>query len=80
MELITIGIGIVVLWFGLFTSMLRQKSPEKLKTLEPMKQKFGDKPGQFLHILAYSIIPIILGVYLLLSGLNGIAFIPVITG
>ena len=79
MELITIGIGVVILWFGLFTSMLRQKSPEKLKTLEAMKQKLGDKPGQFLHILAYSIIPIVFGVYLLLSGLNGIPLIPVIT-
>ena len=75
----TVGIGIVILWFGLFTAMLRQKSPEKLKMLDAMKQKLGDKPGQFLHILAYSIIPIVFGVYLLLSGLNGIPLIPVIT-
>ncbi len=80
MNLITFGIGLVILWFGLFTAMLRQKSPEKLKTLDAMKQKLGDKPGQFVHILAYSIIPIIFGVFLLFSGLNGLSLIQLITG
>ncbi len=79
MDLITVGIGIVILWFGIFNAMLRRKSPEKLKTLGAMKQKLGDKPAQFLHILAYSIIPIVFGVLLLFSGLNGISLIQLIS-
>jgi len=80
LDLITVGIGIVILWFGIFNTMLRQRSPEKLKALVSMKQRFGDKPAQFLHLLAYSIIPIILGVLLLFSGLNGRSLIQLIAG
>jgi len=80
LNLITVVIGIVILWFGIFNGMLRQKSPEKLKSLVAMKQKLGEKPAQFIHVLAYSIIPIIFGVLLLFSGLNGMSLMQLISG
>ncbi len=80
MNWITVGIGILILWFGIFTAMLRQKSPEKFRQLEAMKEKFGDTPGKILHIFAYSMIPIIFGVFLLFAGLNGISLMQLVTG
>ncbi len=67
----TIAIGAVALCYGVFSAVMRKKKPEYFRKLEPMKRRFGDKAGNTLHFFGYVIVPVLAGVVLILSGLNG---------
>ena len=72
MNIATILLGIFCFLFGIYTFIVRIKSPEKFGKLEQMKKRFGDKTGTILHIVFYTIIPIIIGIVLLISGILGV--------
>ena len=49
--------------FGLFTIYLRVfKESKGLGKLDRMKQVYGDKIGTLMHIISYTVVPILLGV------------------
>ncbi len=75
MNLVTIGIGLLIFLYGLYTMILRIKSPDKLGKLKAMKDKFGDNTGNILHIIAYTVLPIIFGTILIFAGLNGLSIL-----
>jgi len=72
MNLLTLGIGIVVLCFGVISGILWFKKPGIFKKLEPMKKRWGNRVGSILHISAYVIIPLIFGVIVVIAGVYGI--------
>jgi hypothetical protein len=47
------------------------KKPSLLNKLEPMKEKFGNSAGNFIHIIAYTIVPTVAGCVFINSGLAG---------
>lgn len=62
-----LAIGSLALLFGLYTLYLRLTGKiETFAKLEPMKNLFGSKLGGFVHLIAYTILPLILGLVLLL--------------
>ena len=71
MDYTTIGIGIFALMFGVYTCFVRLKSPDKFEKLKAMKEKFGEKAGTIIHTIAYTIVPVIVGISLILTGING---------
>ena len=76
MDLITIGIGLLPVAYGLYVFVLRlQGKNEKLKKLEPMKKFWGDRLGPLIHIVAYVIAPITIGVVIIIAGVNGTSII-----
>lgn len=59
----TLIFGILLLVFGLFTIYLRVfKESKGLGKLDRMKQVYGDKIGTLMHVISYTIVPILLGV------------------
>jgi hypothetical protein len=74
MNYITIALGVFCLGYGIFTAIMRAKSPEKFGKLEAMKNKFGDKAGMAIHVISYTIIPILAGIVFLVCGYFGIGF------
>ncbi len=66
-------LGILAMAFGIYTFYARTSKPEKLVKLKAMKQLFGDKKGNIVHLVAYSFLPIALGVMMFLKGAFGIA-------
>lgn len=59
----TLIFGILLLVFGLFTIYLRVfKESKGLGKLDRMKQVYGDKIGTLMHIISYTVVPILLGV------------------
>jgi hypothetical protein len=38
-----------------------------------MKKKFGDKTGQIIHIVSYTIVPILAGTVFFATGLLGVS-------
>ncbi len=71
MDPVTIGLGVFGLGFGGYTSLLRFTNPAKLGKLEPMRQKFGAAAGTAIHLVAYSVAPIVFGIVMLVAGFRG---------
>jgi hypothetical protein len=72
MNIITLALGIIFFGFGVFSIILRIKSPEKFGKLEAMKNKFGDRGGIVIHIIFYSVLPILAGIVFIVCGILGI--------
>lgn len=73
MDPVTFFIGLAMVLFGIFTSWLRLKKPEKLGKLKILQEKCGEVWGSILHIIAYTLIPIIAGTMFIVVGLKGYA-------
>ena len=73
MNIITIIFGAFCIGYGIFTAIMRVKSPEKFGKLEAMKTKFGGKTGTIIHIVFYSFLPILAGVVFLIIGFSGVS-------
>ena len=73
MDLLTIGIGLAMVFFSIGMTILRTRAPEKLGKLKAMKNRFGDETGMIVHISAYTILPFVAGFLLAFAGLNGLS-------
>lgn len=71
MNVTTVGIGIAAIGYGLYTAWARRAKPEQSKKLEPMKKFWGDTGGEVVHFVGYTVVPIVIGAILVLSGLRG---------
>ncbi len=65
----TFALGVFCLGYGLFTLVMRFKAPDKFWKIEPMKKLWGLKRGRIIHIVGYTVFPLILGVIFLFSAL-----------
>ena len=74
MNMPTIVIGIAALLFGIYTIYVRSTNPDKFGKLKTMQEKFGEKRGRLIHLVFYSIIPIIFGIVILFAGFMGVSF------
>jgi hypothetical protein len=68
---LSIIIGILALSFGIYTLITRIRKPEQFGKLEAMKKQYGEKAGYSIHLIAYSIVPIALGIFKLTQGVLG---------
>ena len=60
--------GIIALSFGLYSTYMRLTS--KFATSEKliqMKDRFGAKTGNIIHLIAYTILPLLFGMFFLAS-------------
>jgi hypothetical protein len=73
MDFVTIGLGSFVGLYGLYMMALRLKNPNKLGKLEAMREKFGSGVGTAIHLVAYTVLPVILGVMLIIAGSRGVS-------
>lgn len=65
--------SIFFILYGLFTIYLRIfKNNKWLSKIDRMKGAYGDKFGTFLHVISYTVIPIILGIVGIVCYLLGI--------
>ena len=60
------GMGVA---FGLYTLFARMFAPNHLWKLEPMKKQWGEKVGLAVHVLAYTVLPLVFGAILLTNSL-----------
>lgn len=74
MNPITIAIGVTALLFGIYTLVTRSRRPEQYTKLKAMQDKLGERPGYTLHLVAYSIAPMVFGAAMILAGLHGVSF------
>lgn len=73
MNWLTLGLGIFALGCGLFTIYARLKFPSKFGKLEAMKQAYGQRRGSLVHIVSYTIIPIVFDLMGIVGGIRGVS-------
>jgi hypothetical protein len=71
MNPVTIVIGATAIVFGIYTLYLRTKNPAKLGKLEAMQTRWGATAGVVVHMVAYSLLPILFGIVVLFVGFRG---------
>jgi hypothetical protein len=62
-------LGILAIWYGLYMLYVRATSPGKLLKLEAMKKHWGERTGLIVHVVGYTVVPIIVGLVLIMSSL-----------
>ena len=75
MNLLTMGLGAAICIYGIYTMTMRTRSPEQFGKLKAMKDKHGDSTGTALHIMAYTVVPIVVGIILSFAGFNGLSLL-----
>ena len=73
MNIMAIVLGVLCIVYGVFTAVMREKLPERFGKLEAMKKKFGDKKGKVIHIVSYTVVPILAGIVFVVCGFFGIS-------
>lgn len=62
MDYPSLVIGIFALGFGLYTLILRMTDPSKFGKLQAMKKLYGETAGNVVHIIAYTLLPLLIGI------------------
>ncbi len=75
MDLMTAGIGALVVAYGCYTAYARMKAPQQFRKLEAMKKFWGVRAGIAIHVVAYTIVPILAGIAMIIADLNGLSVI-----
>ncbi|HZW23281.1 hypothetical protein [Noviherbaspirillum sp.] len=73
MNPVTMILGAAVFAFGLYTVILRRTAPHKLSRLQAMRDLFGDKTGDKVHLFAYAVTPLLCGAVFLFAGSRGVS-------
>lgn len=63
-------LGAAAILYGFYTAFARARTPEKFAKLDAMKKQWGERAGTAVHIVAYTVVPIVVGVVLVLTALK----------
>ena len=55
--------------YGIVTLCLRTFAPSRSWKLEIMQKKWGEQRGLMIHVVSYTVFPIVLGAILIIRGL-----------
>jgi hypothetical protein len=75
MDIITVTIGVIAIAYGIYAFYARAKKPESLGKLQAMRERFGAGTGTTIHTVAYSVMPIVLGSFIVYAGINGVSLL-----
>ena len=64
-----IFLGGLMVVYGIVTLVLRQVAPHRFWKLEVMKKKWGERAGVVIHVLGYTVLPLVVGAVFLVRGL-----------
>jgi hypothetical protein len=73
MDFTTMLVGVALVAYGLVTTWIRRTAPNKFRKLGPMKEFWGERGGFWIHVVGYSLLPIILGIILIFRGTRGLS-------
>ncbi len=58
-------LGVLAIVYGIYSYIQRKTAPEKIEKLQTMIERNGEKMGHSIHLVGYTIMPIIAGLMLL---------------
>jgi len=77
MNPITVGLGALIVAYGCYTAYARVKAPHQFHKLDAMKKFWGESAGVAIHFVGYTVVPIMVGVAMIIAGMNGLSIIDV---
>ncbi|MDH3468879.1 MAG: hypothetical protein OES26_23825 [Gammaproteobacteria bacterium] len=60
-------IGVLAIVYGLYCFVQRKVAPQKIDKLQSMIERNGEKMGHSIHLLGYTILPVVAGLLLLFA-------------
>jgi hypothetical protein len=66
---INLLLGLAAIAYGLYTAYVRATSPGKFAKLDSMKRQWGEGVGTAVHVVGYTVAPILVGLALVVSAL-----------
>jgi len=70
-EVIAPAVGWFSIVLGLFTLLYRLIHPAFFRKLAMFQKAFGTAPGYMLHLFAYSLVPLVVGIVMLWADKHG---------
>ncbi len=64
-------LGVLAIVYGVYCYIQRKVAPEKIKKLQSMIERNGEKMGNSIHLFGYTILPIVAGLLLLFAHFRG---------
>ena len=77
MNPMTVGLGALSVAYGCYTAYARVKAPHQFHKLDAMRKFWGERAGLAIHFVAYTVVPIVAGIAMVISGMNGLSIIDV---
>ena len=77
---VTVAIGLAALVYGFLSIVWRVRDPARFGKLGPMQEAWGEQVGGAWHVWAYTVVPILCGIYLVIMGVLGYSFGRALTG
>ena len=62
-------LGALMMVYGIVTLIIRKVAPDRFLKLEPMKKKWGEKAAVRIHVIGYTVLPLVACVVLIIRGL-----------
>ena len=78
MNPMTVGLGALIVAYGCYTAYARVKAPHRFHKLDAMKKFWGESAGLAIHFVGYTVVPIVVGIAMIIAGINGLSIIDVI--
>jgi len=60
-------LGVLAIVYGIYSYYQRKTAPENIERLQTMIERNGEKMGHSIHLVGYTIMPIIAGILLLIG-------------
>ncbi len=73
MNIVTIAIGIALVFFGIYMAIARKRQPQAAGKRQALQELFGDEMGSRIHLGTYVVIPILAGGMFIFSGMRGVS-------
>ena len=77
MNPMTVGLGALIVAYGCYTAYARVKAPHQFHKLDAMKKFWGESAGVAIHFVGYTVVPIVVGIAMIIAGMNGLSIIDV---
>jgi hypothetical protein len=65
-------LGVLAIVYGLYSYYQRKVAPENIEKLQSMIERNGEKMANTIHLVGYTILPIVAGLLLLLAEFRGL--------
>ena len=62
-------LGALMIVYGVVTLIMRKVAPDRFLKLEPMKRKWGEKAAMRIHVIGYTVLPLVAGLVLIVRAL-----------
>ena len=62
-------LGALMVVYGIVTLILRRVAPDRFWKLETMKKKWGERAALRIHVIGYTVLPLVAGTVLIVRGL-----------